>query len=196
VLVGRAWAAGAGPGGQAVTIDVDSSIVETYGLDKQGGAKFTYNHVRGYHPLFSVIAGTGDVVHCRLRGGNAHSGRGAASFLCETFGRVRAAGATGPLVLRADSGFYSHQVVDACGKAGVAFSVTAKLYKGLHSPRRRHRRGGVDPDPVLRRRRGCGRDRIPALRGQGKAVPADRAAHHTRPPARSWPCSPTTPTTP
>jgi hypothetical protein len=133
VLLGRAWAAGAGPGGEAVTIDVDSSIVETYGLDKQGGAKFTYNHVRGYHPLFSVIAGTGDVVHCRLRGGNAHSGRGAASFLRETFGRVRAAGATGALVLRADSGFYSHQVVDACRKAGVAFSITAKMYKGLHT---------------------------------------------------------------
>jgi hypothetical protein len=132
-LVGRAWAAGAGPGSEAVTIDVDSSIVETYGLDKQGGAKFTYNHVRGYHPLFSVMAGTGDVVHCRLRGGNAHAGRGAASFLSETFGRVRAAGATGPMVLRADSGFYSHQVVDACPKAGVAFSITAKIYKGLHA---------------------------------------------------------------
>jgi hypothetical protein len=133
VLVGRAWAAGAGPGGHAMTIDVDSSIVETYGLDKQGGAKFTYNHVRGYHPLFAVIAGTVDVVHCRLRGGNAHSGRGAASFLSETFGRVRAADATGPLVLRADSGSYSHQVVDACGNAGVAFSITAKMYKGLHA---------------------------------------------------------------
>jgi hypothetical protein len=133
VLLGRAWAAGAGANGEAVTIDVDSSIVETYGLDKQGGAKFTYNHVRGYHPLFSVIAGTGDVVHCRLRGGNAHAGRGAASFLSETFARVRAAGATGPLVLRADSGFYSHQVTDACRKAGVAFSITAKMYKGLHN---------------------------------------------------------------
>jgi hypothetical protein len=132
-LLGRAWSAGAGPGpGCAVTIDVDSSIVETYGLAKQG-AKFTYSHVRGYHPLVSVIAGTGDVVHCRLRGGNAHSGRGAASFLTETFGRVRAAGATGALVLRADSGFYSHQVVDACAASDVKFSITAKLYKGLHN---------------------------------------------------------------
>jgi hypothetical protein len=132
--LGRAWAAGGGPGdGVAVTIDVDSSIVETYGLQKQGGAKFTYNHVRGYHPLFSVIAGTGDVVHSRLRGGNAHAGRGAASFLAETFGRVRDAGATGPMVLRADSGFYSHQVVDACTAADVKFSITAKLYKGLHA---------------------------------------------------------------
>jgi hypothetical protein len=129
-LLSRAWSAGAGPGDGPVTIDVDSSICETYGLAKQGGAKFTYNHVRGYHPLFAVIAGTGDVVHCRLRGGNAHAGRGAAGFLAETFNRVRTAGAGGLMVLRADSGFYSRNVVDACVKADVRFSITAKLHKG------------------------------------------------------------------
>jgi len=42
---------------------------------------------------------------------------------------VRAAGATGPLVCRADSGFYSHGVVDACRKANVRFSITAKVQK-------------------------------------------------------------------
>jgi hypothetical protein len=82
--------------------------------------------------LLSVMAGTGDVVHCRLRGGNAHSGRGAASFLTETFNRVGSAGATGPLTLRGDSGFYSHKVVEACRAAEVRYSITAKLYKGLH----------------------------------------------------------------
>lgn len=131
VLLGRAWAAGAGPGDAPVTIDVDSTICETYGLAKQGGV-FGHTKVRGYHPLVSVIAGTGDVVHCRLRGGNANSGRGAASFLAETFNRVRAA-ATGPVSLRADSGFYSRKVVDACRKADVRFSVTVKQSKGLRS---------------------------------------------------------------
>lgn len=131
-LLGRAWAAGAGPGDAPVTIDVDSSVCETYGLQKQGGTKFTYNHVRGYHPLFATVAGSGDVVHCRLRGGNANSGRGAAGFLTEAFNRVRAAGATGPLTLRADSGFYSGKVADACRKAGVRFSITVKLNKALH----------------------------------------------------------------
>jgi hypothetical protein len=77
------------------------------------------------------MAGTGEVVHSRLRGGNAHSGRGAASFLTESFNRVRAAGATGPLTLRADSGFYNHKVVDACRAADVRYSITAKLYPGL-----------------------------------------------------------------
>jgi Transposase DDE domain group 1 len=127
----RAWAAGAGPGDGPLTIDVDSSIVETYGLQKQGGTKFTYNHVRGYHPMFATVAGTADVVHCRLRGGNAHAGRGAASFLTETFGRVRTAGAGGALTLRGDSGFYSAKVVAACRKADVRYSVTAKMHKGV-----------------------------------------------------------------
>jgi hypothetical protein len=88
--------------------------------------------VRGYHPLYAVIAGTGDVVHSRLRGGNANSGRGAGSFLTETFSRVRAAGATGPLTVRADSGFYSGAVAGACRRAGVRFSITVKLNKALH----------------------------------------------------------------
>ncbi len=129
----RAWQAGAGPGDAPVTIDIDSSIHETYGLRKQGGAKFTHTKVRGYHPLYAVIAGTGDVVHSRLRGGNANSGRGAGSFLTETFNRVRAAGATGPLTLRADSGFYSGAVAQACRRAGTRFSITVKLNKALHN---------------------------------------------------------------
>ena len=131
-LLARAWRPGAGPGDAPVTVDVDSTICETYGLAKQGGV-FSYTQVRGYHPLVAVIAGTGDVVHCRLRGGNANSGRGAGGFLTETFNRVRAAGATGPLTLRADSGFYSRNVVDACRQADVRFSVTVRLNKALHT---------------------------------------------------------------
>ena len=130
-LLARAWAAGGGPGDAPVTMDVDSTICETYGLAKQGGV-FGHTKVRGYHPLLAAIAGTGDVVHTRLRGGNANSGRGAGGFLTETFNRIRAAGATGPLTLRADSGFYRRSVVDACRQADVRFSITVKLSQALH----------------------------------------------------------------
>jgi hypothetical protein len=128
----RAWAAGAGPGTEPLTIDLDSTICETYGLQKQGGSHFTYTHVRGYHPLLAVAAGTGDVLHSRLRGGRANSGRGAAGFLTETVSRVRGAGAGGALTVRADSGFYSAAMARACRKAGVHFSITARLHAGLH----------------------------------------------------------------
>jgi hypothetical protein len=106
-LLARAWAAGAGPGGAPLTIDLDSTICETYGLAKDGGTRFTHTGVRGYHPLLAVAAGTGDVLMATLRGGNANSGRSAGHFLTETIGRVRGAGATGELTMRADSGFYA-----------------------------------------------------------------------------------------
>ena len=127
----RAWAAGAGPGRQPLSMDLDSTICETYGLQKQGGARFTYTHVRGYHPLLATAAGSGEVLHGRLRGGSANSGRGAASFVTETVQRVRRAGAQGPLVLRADSGFYSQKVVGACVRYGVRFSITVRLNRKL-----------------------------------------------------------------
>lgn len=126
-LLCRAWAQGAGPGDGPLTIDVDSTICETYGLQKQGGSKFTYAKVRGYHPLLASAAPTGEVLHARLRGGPAHSGRGAASFLTETFARVREAGATGAITVRADSGFYNRKVVRACNRDGVRWSITTKM---------------------------------------------------------------------
>jgi len=125
-LLARAWAAGLGPDVDAdLTIDIDSTVVETYGLAKQGGG-FAYTGVRGYHPLIASLADTGELLHTRLRGGNASSGRGAATFIAETISRVRNAGATGALTLRADSGFYAGAVVSACRRHNVAFSVTAR----------------------------------------------------------------------
>jgi hypothetical protein len=129
-LLRRAWAAGAGPGAEPVRIDVDSTICETYGLQKQG-AKFGYTKVRGYHPLVATLAGLDQVVGARLRGGNVHTARGAASFVTRVFRRVRAAGASGPMVMRADSGFYNRKVTQACEKEGVAYSITVKLSKSL-----------------------------------------------------------------
>jgi hypothetical protein len=122
----RAWAAGAGPGSEPFTIDLDSTICETYGLAKQGARHHTYTHVRGYHPLLAIAAGTGDVLMARLREGRANTARGAGHFLRETIGRVRHAGATGELTVRADSGFYAHAVVAVCRRMGVRFSITIR----------------------------------------------------------------------
>ncbi|HZV10016.1 MAG TPA: IS1380 family transposase, partial [Novosphingobium sp.] len=134
-MLGRAWATGAGPDDLAgeFTIDVDSSIHETYGLQKQGGSRFGYTQVRGYHPLYAIAGEDGEVLHCRLRGGNCHTARGADGFLAETFSRVRAAGVTGPLKMRGDSGFYSKKVVAACQRAGANWSITVKLYPNIHA---------------------------------------------------------------
>ena len=85
-LLARAWAAGAGPGDAPFTIDLDSTICETYGLSKEGARHHGYTGKRGYHPLLAVAAGTGDVLMARLREGRANTVRGAAHFLRETVG--------------------------------------------------------------------------------------------------------------
>ena len=125
-LLARSWAAGAGPGEAPLTIDLDSTLCETYGLAKEGARHPGYSGARGYHPLLAVAAGTGEVLMARLREGRANTARGAAHFLRETVGRVRAAGASGQLTMRADSGFYNHAVVAACRALDVRFSVTIR----------------------------------------------------------------------
>jgi hypothetical protein len=130
-LLARAWAAGLGPDlDDDLTVDIDSTIVETYGLAKQGGV-FAYTGVRGYHPLVASLAGTGELLHTRLRGGNAASGWGAGTFAAETLARVRDAGARGDLTVRADSGFYAGTVVSACRRVGARFSITARKNTGI-----------------------------------------------------------------
>jgi hypothetical protein len=119
-----AWALGAGPGDEPMTIDMDSTIVPVHGDDKEGAA-FGYTHVLGYHPLLGTRAETGEVLHVRFRKGSAGSGRGAERFVRELVGRCRRAGSSGSLTLRADSGFYSRFVVKACRDHKVAYSITA-----------------------------------------------------------------------
>ena len=74
-LLAQAWKTGAGPGDAPLTIDLDSTICETYGLAKEGARHHGYTGKRGYHPLLAV---TGDVLMARLREGRAITARGAA----------------------------------------------------------------------------------------------------------------------
>ena len=91
-LLARAWAAGAGPGDAPFTIDLDSTICETYGLAKEEARHHGYTGQRGYHPLLAVAAGTGEVLMSRLREGRSNTARGAAHFLRETVGRCATPG--------------------------------------------------------------------------------------------------------
>jgi hypothetical protein len=108
-----------------MTIDVDSTICEVHGHHK-GGAAYGYTRQLGYHPLLATRADTGEVLHARQRTGRAASGRGAERFINELAGRVRRAGASGPLILRADSGFWSAKVLAACRRHRIRFSITVR----------------------------------------------------------------------
>ena len=121
----RAWAAGAGPGGDPLVIDVDSTVCEVHGYAKQGTG-FSHTRVRGYHPLLATRATTGEVLHIRMRRGSANTMRGAERFVRELAGRVRRAGARGEIVVRADSGFWAKRVIGALTQHDIRCSISVR----------------------------------------------------------------------
>ena len=129
-LLARAWAAGAGPGDSPLTIDLDSTICETYGLAKRERATTAIPAPAAITRL-AIAAGTGEVLMSRLREGRANTARGAAHFLRETVGRVRYGGARGQLTVRADSGCLRPHVVAACREMDVRFSITIRQRASL-----------------------------------------------------------------
>jgi len=71
----RAWALGTGPGATRLVVDVDSTICQVYGRAKSGAA-YGYTKVLGYHPIVAVRAGSGEILHARMRKGSANTARG------------------------------------------------------------------------------------------------------------------------
>jgi hypothetical protein len=125
------------PGADTVVfIDVDSVQRRVYGGTKQGAA---FGHakiasksllVRGLNVLAATVStplAAPVVAAARLRGGNAGSARGAATLVVEAITTARQAGATGLIVVRADSAYYSGAFVAACRRTGARFSVTVRM---------------------------------------------------------------------
>jgi hypothetical protein len=124
----RAWSLGAGPGAARLVIDIDSTICEVCGKAKSG-AGYGYTRVLGYHPILATRADTGEVLHARLRRGPAGSARGARRFIAELVARVSRAGATGELVMRFDSGFWSNDTIATLRRLDVRFTMGVRMQK-------------------------------------------------------------------
>jgi hypothetical protein len=131
-VLARAWGAGAGPGDGPMTIDLDSTVCEVHGYHKQGAA-YGYTHTLGYHPLLATRADSGEVLHARQRTGRANTARGTARFVEELAARVRRAGASGELTLRADSGFWSAKTIRACRRHQIRYSITVRQTKPIRT---------------------------------------------------------------
>jgi hypothetical protein len=122
-----------GGAGTLAFVDLDSCQRRVFGPAKQGAA---FGHtkiasrsvfVRGLNALVGTVCtptAAPLVAATRLRAGNAVSAKGAASFLAETVGAARDAGATGTIVARMDSGFYTADVVATARRQRAHFSIT------------------------------------------------------------------------
>jgi hypothetical protein len=117
-------------------VDIDSTQKRVYGRRKEGSA---FGHtkiqgktvlIRGLNALAATICTPRSapvVAATRLRGGNASSARGAASFAATAIRTARDAGCTGQIITRMDSAYYSAAVCHAVRRAGACFSVTARM---------------------------------------------------------------------
>jgi len=119
----RAWSAVTLPA--RLVVDVDSTICEVAGK-KKAGAAYGYTKVLGLHPLLATRADTGELLHARLRKGSANTQRGAKRFIEELVARLRRAGATGTLVMRFDSGFWSKDILSTLERLQVSYTMAVR----------------------------------------------------------------------
>ncbi len=82
--------------------------------DAKHGAAYGHTATLGYHPLVAARDDTGEIVHSRMRKGSSQRGR--ARFVSETVNRVRRLAPDAALTLRADSGFFSWDLIDTLGR--------------------------------------------------------------------------------
>jgi hypothetical protein len=131
----RAWAAGAGPAGDEVIIDVDSTIIRTK-ADKQDAAP-TYKRTFGHHPLLAMCAETDEVLAGILRAGNAGANTAIDHIvlLADALGQLPTVWRTGHdvgddparverrILVRADSAGASHWLAEECVDRNIEFSL-------------------------------------------------------------------------
>jgi hypothetical protein len=115
--------------GGFVFVDVDDTIIEVHGYQKQG-AGFGYSGVRGINALLATVSTSATapvVIAQRLRKGASGSPRGAARIVADALKTVtRVSSQKSPVLLRADSAYYGFATVNAALKAGTTVSITAR----------------------------------------------------------------------
>jgi hypothetical protein len=114
-------------------LDLDDTVRSTFGYSKQG-AGYGYSGVKGLNALLATVSSASSapvIVATRLRKGSANSARGAARLVADAIKTSRSAGATGTMVLRADSAYYGSEVIAAARRHGVHFSITARKDKAI-----------------------------------------------------------------
>jgi len=134
VLAGLAGQADLLPGADELAfLDIDSKTLQVYGGGKQG-ARFGHARVRGLDyqiTTLSTLDAAPVILDSRLRGGNAASGRGAASLIAASLTTARAAGVTGTLIVRGDSKFFQAKLISKVRAAGARFSITVPDNAGI-----------------------------------------------------------------
>ena len=112
---------------QVAFVDLDDTVRAIYGYAKQGAGR-GYTGVNGLNALLATLStplSAPVIAATRLRRGSVNSARGAARLLADALACARRVGATGLVIVRADSAFYGYDIVAAARRAGARFALTA-----------------------------------------------------------------------
>lgn len=127
-LTGRAPGLLAGTDAMAF-VGIDDTIREVHGYANRGGA-YGYSGVCGLNAQLAVVStpvAAPLIDAARLRKGHATSASGAERLLAQAVATVRRARVSGPLMVRADSAYYSCATIRAAIRAKARFLVTARM---------------------------------------------------------------------
>lgn len=115
---------------RAMTIDLDSSVIERYG--DQEGSVAGYNPKKpgrnSHHPIIAFAAHLRMVIHSWLRPGNAGSAHGSILFMEEV---LRTIGAHTVGLVRADSGFFDGAFMSYLERGSIPYIICARMNKVL-----------------------------------------------------------------
>jgi hypothetical protein len=115
-----------------VLVDIDDTIVEVHGYTKQGSG-YGYSGVRGLNALLATVTTSQSapvILAQRLRTGSCGSPRGAKHLVADalsTLTGLRSGPAVTTPLLRADSAFYGHEVVNTARRKGAEVSITGRM---------------------------------------------------------------------
>ena len=110
---------------QAIILDLDSTLLETYG--KQEGKAFNFHYQsNGYHPLVCYDGMTGDLIKIQLRDGTAYSCTGVTDFLQPILDEYLTDYPGIQLLLRGDSGFATPDLYKQCEENGTSYVIRLK----------------------------------------------------------------------
>ena len=110
---------------QAVILDLDSTLLDTYG--KQEGSAFNFHYQsNGYHPLVCYDGMTGDLIKIQLRNGNEYSCTGVVDFLQPILDEYLNDYPQISILLRGDSGFATPELYRQCEENGTSYVIRLK----------------------------------------------------------------------
>lgn len=110
---------------RAIVVDFDTTLLAGYGSQEGLAWNFHYSGT-GLHPIVATDTEMRDVVGFELRPGAQHCSKDAGGFIEGVLDRMTARHPNALVAVRADAGFSSPEVYEACERYGCPYAVRLK----------------------------------------------------------------------